>query len=129
MNSKIVKIFGTLGIAGSLAGLVACGDDVTQINQTGLDMVSSVEDLPKCTSNNEGEQIIVKDDGTIRYCSDGKWYATMGSAGTGTADTIFVSKNDTVFMTGHDTVFVGGSFGEKMKLYLTLNRLLFPLTQ
>ncbi|PZW67315.1 fibrobacter succinogenes major paralogous domain-containing protein [Fibrobacter sp. UWR1] len=110
MNNKMTKVFGTFGVAFSLAGLIACGDEVTQINQTGLDMVSSVEDLPKCTSDNEGEQIIVKDDGTIRYCSDGKWYATMGSAGSGAADTIFVSKND--------TVFVGGDFActtEKLK--------------
>ena len=110
MNNGIVKIFSAFGTAFSLAGLIACGDDVTQINQTGRDVVSSVEDLPKCTSDNEGEQIIVKDDGTIRYCSDGKWYATMGSAGAGAADTIFVSKKD--------TVFVGGDFActtEKLK--------------
>ena len=110
MNNKMTKVFGTFGVAFSLAGLIACGDEVTQINQTGLDMVSSVEDLPKCTSSNEGEQVFVKEDGGVRVCSDGKWFATMGSAGAGTADTIFVSKND--------TVFVGGDFActtEKLK--------------
>ena len=93
-------LFGVATIAATLS-LVACGDsNTTQINQTGLDIVSSVEDLPKCTSSNEGEQVFVKEEGGIRVCSDGKWYATMGSAGAA------------------DTVFVGGDFActtEKLK--------------
>ena len=35
--------------------LAACGDDVTQINQTGLEVVETAADLPKCSSKNKGE--------------------------------------------------------------------------
>ncbi len=67
------------------AMFVACGDadtteQITNNYTTGLDMVSSVADLPKCTKDNEGEQVFVKDDGGIRVCSDGKWYAVAGDS-------------------------------------------------
>ena len=44
----------------ALLFFAACGDEVTQINQTGMDIASSVGDLPKCTKDNEGEQALVK---------------------------------------------------------------------
>ena len=53
--------------------LAACGDEVTQINQTGLDVVASEDDLPKCTGDNEGEQVLVKEDGTVRICFEEEW--------------------------------------------------------
>ena len=36
--------------------LAACGDEVTQINQTGLEVYSAEKDLPECTEKNEGDQ-------------------------------------------------------------------------
>ena len=56
-----------LALAG-IALLVACGDDVTQINQNGLEVVESVGDLPKCTGDNEGEQAYVKGEPSPRIC-------------------------------------------------------------
>ena len=56
--------------------LTACGDDVTQINQTGLEVADSVKDLPKCTEKNEGDQAIVKGESFIRVCLEGEWFAT-----------------------------------------------------
>ncbi len=64
-----------LALAG-IALLVACGDDVTQINQNGLEVVESVGDLPKCTDNNEGEQAYVKGEPSPRICIEGEWFAT-----------------------------------------------------
>ena len=66
------KILALTGIA----LLVACGDDVTQINQNGLEVVESVGDLPKCTDNNEGEQAYVKGEPSPRICIEGEWFAT-----------------------------------------------------
>ena len=63
--------------------LVACGDEVTQINQTGLDVVTSVGDLPKCTKENEGEQALVKGEPTVRVCIDGEWFATKSGDDSG----------------------------------------------
>ena len=64
-----------LALAG-IALLVACGDDVTQINQNGLEVVESVGDLPKCSGSNEGEQAYVKGELSPRICIEGEWFAT-----------------------------------------------------
>ena len=60
---------------------VACGDTVenTTINQTGLEVVGSEDDLPKCSDDNEGEQAIVKGENFARVCLDGGWVALNGS--------------------------------------------------
>ena len=58
-----------------LALLVACGDDVTQINQTGLEVYSTEKDLPKCSEDNEGAQAYVKGEPTPRICVEGEWFA------------------------------------------------------
>ena len=54
--------------------LAACGDETT-INQMGMEVVSSVGDLPKCTGSNEGEQAYVKGEPSARICVDGEWFA------------------------------------------------------
>ena len=69
------KILALTGIA----LLVACGDDVTQINQNGLEVVESVGDLPKCSGSNEGEQAYVKGELSPRICIEGEWFATKTS--------------------------------------------------
>ena len=62
---------------------VACGDTVenTTINQTGLEVVDSEDDLPECTDDNEGDQAIVKGENFARVCLDGDWVALNGPAG------------------------------------------------
>ena len=62
-----------------LALLAACGDEVTQINQTGLEVVASEDDLPKCTKDNEGEQTYVKGESFARVCDGEDWVALDGS--------------------------------------------------
>ena len=77
--------------------LVACGEstteNITQINEMGMEVVKSVKDLPKCTKDNEGEQAFVKGETSARICVDGKWFATK--------DTLVVA-GDTVYMDGGD---------------------------
>ena len=62
--------------------LVACGEDgttekVTQVMQEGVQIVSELYDLPKCTKDNDGELMFVKGETSMRICSGGKWYATI----------------------------------------------------
>ena len=59
----------------TFAFLAACGDTVenTTINQTGLDVIASEGDLPRCTGENEGDQVLVKEDGSVRVCFESEW--------------------------------------------------------
>ena len=82
-----IKIFSRLSFwsvaIGSMAILAACGDDVTKENitqvlhKTGLQVVASVADLPECTQENQGEQVLVKNEASPRICVDGTWFATF----------------------------------------------------
>ena len=60
--------------------LAACGDEVTQINQTGLEVYSAEKDLPKCSDKNEGEQAFVKGESFARVCDGEDWVALDGSS-------------------------------------------------
>ena len=84
MSLNPSKCLPKLAVGSAVCLLVACGDttEVTQINQSGVEVVSSVKDLPKCTSDNKGEQVLVTDEATIRVCVDGEWFATK-SGGEG----------------------------------------------
>ena len=60
--------------------LAACGDTIE--NQMGMEVVTSVGDLPKCTRSNEGEQAYVKGEPSPRICVDGEWFATKSADGS-----------------------------------------------
>ena len=60
----------------------ACGDDVTnenitQIVQENMVVVADISKLPDCTTENEGQQALVKGEPSLRICVDGKWFATF----------------------------------------------------
>ena len=63
--------------------LVACGDTVenSTINQMGMEVVDTEDDLPKCADDNEGEQAVVKGETFVRICIDGDWVAMSGAGG------------------------------------------------
>ena len=65
--------------------LAACGDETTEVTnvyQSGLEVVDSLKDLPKCTDENEGAQALVKGEAAVRVCVGGEWFATTsGDAG------------------------------------------------
>ena len=70
----------------AFALFAACGDEVTQINQTGMDVVASVNDLPKCSKDNEGEQAFVKAETGFRICMDGEWVLMSPTVVDGASD-------------------------------------------
>lgn len=57
--------------------LAACGDTIETESQT--DIVATLEDLPKCTKDNESDQAFVKEDAVTRICVDGNWVPMSGS--------------------------------------------------
>ena len=66
---------------GAIAILFAsCGEDstvenITQVNQSNIEVISDVSKLPKCKKDNDGEMVWVKGEYAPRKCSDSKWYA------------------------------------------------------
>ena len=80
--------------------LASCGGDstenITQVNQMGMEIVNKVSELPKCTKDNAGEQAFVKGEASSRVCVDGKWFATASGKDTVIVkDTVVVTKNST----------------------------------
>lgn len=70
----------------SSVGFIACGGDttenITKVEKTGMEVVSKISELPNCIKENEGESVLIREDGSIRVCSDGKWYATAVTENT-----------------------------------------------
>ena len=66
---------------------VACGDDIENntINQMGMEVVASEDDLPECSDENEGDQAFVKDEDAVRVCVGGKWKPVL-PGGSGNSD-------------------------------------------
>ena len=59
--------------------LAACGDEtteITQINQTGLEVVESEDDLPECADENLGALALVQGETAVRVCVNGEWLVT-----------------------------------------------------
>ena len=53
--------------------LMACGDTIEKVDQTGVEVFASEDDLPKCIDKNEGDLVFVKDEDATRICVAGKW--------------------------------------------------------
>ena len=78
LNKKAAAFAG--GVA-SMACLLACGDDITQVTNVGMDSVAAYEDLSECATQNEGVLIYVKDKGNTYLCSDESWHSVKGEDG------------------------------------------------
>ena len=78
------RFVGCVAGASLTLGLFACGDTVenTSINQIGMEVVDSEDDLPKCTDDNEGDVAYVKDEDASRVCVGGDW-KPVSSNGSG----------------------------------------------
>ena len=63
--------------------LGACGDTVENIYQVNMGVVTSEEDLPKCSDENEGEQAFIKGEEASRICIDGKWTSSTPTSDKG----------------------------------------------
>ena len=58
--------------------LIACSESSISddsADREDIGVVASVDDLPPCTAENDGEPFFVKSEKLIRVCSDTKWYA------------------------------------------------------
>ena len=110
-HTKLIALLAT-----SIAFLTACDEstteNITQVNQVGMDVVSAEKDLPECTAENEGTQAFVKGESSARVCVGEEW-VPMASSVKDTVvlsgDTVYVA-GDTVYLAGgKDTVYVKGS--------------------
>lgn len=53
-----------------LVVLASCGEDSSAAHDS---FVSSVDDLPDCSNQNDGERYVVEDKDKVYVCSDGEW--------------------------------------------------------
>lgn len=69
------KKAGLLGLAVPFFFLAACGDDSSSSdNPVALDDIyPTVEDLPECTEDLQGDSLLVGDDEDTYVCSEGEW--------------------------------------------------------
>ena len=91
-NQTKTNIFATLALSVFPLIFTACGDEttenITQINQTDIEVVSSTKELPKCTKDNVGQQAFVKGESSTLICVDNKWVATTSSG----KDTVIIKE-------------------------------------
>lgn len=77
-----------LALAGaSLALLAACGDDVTEVNQNGIEMISTVS-AEKCTEADNGRTVFASVENSLFACSKGEWQDLSGADGVNGTDGI-----------------------------------------
>lgn len=79
--------------------LTACGESTTQVVQEKMPVVASVDDLSECSDENEGEQALVKESGTMFACVDGEWVGVLDQ------------ERDTVYLDGNvEKIYVGKDY-------------------
>lgn len=102
MNKKNFGICGMFAVSALSMAFVACGDDVTEVTQSGIGSVASIKEA-KCSADNEGESVFAKDENAVYVCSDKKWVnvsaasgaeATSCTVGQAGADSVFVKCGD-----------------------------------
>ena len=83
-NKKISLLFFVV-----LCFLCSCGDETSKVVESkSLDYESyeSIEDLPDCSDENEGQMVWVAEESQLRICADEKWYAMMPKDSSGQKD-------------------------------------------
>ena len=83
-QSSLLSSWSRVAAIGCMAILAACDDSAENvtINQVSIDVVASEDDLPKCSKDNEGDQVFLKDETSARICVDGDWVSTSGGKDT-----------------------------------------------
>lgn len=71
INSNAVKF--SLAAFGCGIFLAACGDDVTKVTNSGLDVVASADSLGKCTGERFGEMMFAQKENAVFVCADSAW--------------------------------------------------------
>ena len=73
MQSNMQKIVAFAGLCSVVAGLTACGDEITEVSNDGIRSVAAYKDLDKCGDKNEGDLVFVKGDAAVYLCADDEW--------------------------------------------------------
>ena len=116
----MIRMFdiGKLWLAFLAVLVVACSD--TSISddaesRDGMGVVSSVEELPPCTIENEGESFFVKSEGGMRICSDANWFAVREGSVTSCHTEELLDKSGLKVICGNDSVGVvlNGAKGDR----------------
>lgn len=87
--------------------LAACSDtSVSDETERGMGIVATVDELPSCTAENEGESFFVKSESGMRLCTDGKWFAIMDGSAMACHTEELLDKSGLKIICGNDSVGV-----------------------
>ena len=78
----VVKSTIAMAITLTMTLLVGCGDEITneyvsKVAEENILVVSYVAELPDCSLENQGKQVLVRGEASPRICVDGKWIASF----------------------------------------------------
>ena len=87
--------------------LAACSDtSVSDETERGMGIVATVDELPSCTAENEGESFFIKSESGMRLCTDGKWFAIMDGSAMACHTEELLDKSGLKIICGNDSVGV-----------------------
>ncbi len=87
IESKMIVTIASVAFLLSACGESGTTENITQINQSNMDVVMDVSLLPPCSATNEGELVWVRNEATPRMCSGGLWYAVAEGSVAATCST------------------------------------------
>ena len=77
--------------------LAACGDEVTEVtevHESGMKIVEEGDELPKCTTDNEGAMVYALDSAAAYLCVNRDWTSFNGKDGAGGKDGVDGEKGE-----------------------------------
>ena len=84
-QTSLHRVHNAAAITIPLFLLVACGGDVvtevTEVHETGMKLVEKGDELPKCTTENEGAMIYALDSAAAYACINREWVSFNGKDG------------------------------------------------
>ncbi len=94
--------------------LCSCGEESSKVvdskNQD-YESVDSIEDLPDCSDENEGQLVWVVDEDQMRICADEKWFAMLPKDSVTTQTNLSCSTKLSKDRSGYTVVCNGDSIG------------------
>ncbi len=94
----------------SFCVLAACGDDVTKVTNSGVEVVASADSLGKCTEEISGEMKFVSKENAVFVCADSAWQ-NVSAAGKDSSDGKSCSVEMLADSSGYKVVCDGDSVG------------------
>jgi uncharacterized protein (TIGR02145 family) len=87
IESKMIVTIASVALVLSACGESGTTENVTQVTQQNMEVVTDVSLLPPCSATNEGELVWVRNEATPRMCSGGLWYAVAEGSVAATCST------------------------------------------